>query len=264
MEGAPVILHEMEEPRLEDGNWQGWYQGVLDHGFVELVRWSPDRPPGGQVESWLEAEAMDLDVANSARVSTRSQSPRLGDADRGIINAMMRDHHGTPFEHQITTWRVRCPLFVMREWHRHRTASISEASARYTIVPELFYVPEVEDMRSQVGKAIDYTYEAMDPAKAELWRREMSRHGERSFERYNQAIKDGVAKEVARTLLPVSMYSEMRWTVNVRNLMGFLGLRNAAPAQREIRAYAEVMEEMWAKVMPVTAAAFVKHGRVKP
>lgn len=240
---------------------RGFYQEVLDHGYVELENWSHHRRPEWNAETF---QAMDLSVANGARVSFGKRVGAMSPAEVGLIRSLMKDHHGSPFEHASFTFRVRCPLFVMREWHRHRTASISEASARYTIVPDLFYVPGVEDMRMQVGKANAYTFEPMEAADAEHFRREMRGQNQMAFELYQRLLEKSVAKEVARTVLPVSMYSEMLWTVNARNLMGFLQLRNAEPAQREIRAYAEIMEAMFAIVMPTTAAAFSEYGRVKP
>lgn len=235
---------------------------VLDKGFVEI-----DNVSHSEAEDWSPwepREGLDLSVVNGARVSFLKRSHKLTDADRGVIRAMLRDHHGSPFEHGSITWRVKAPVLVMREWHRHRTASISEASARYTVVPHEFYVPAVEDMRSQVGKANAYTFEPMDGESAEYWRARMQAAGEAAFAEYQAMIDSGVAKEVARSVLPVSMYSEMLWTCNMRNLMGFLELRNAAPAQREIRFYAQAMESLWETVMPVTAAAFREFGRVKP
>lgn len=238
---------------------EGPYAALFDHGFVSLVERSPWRGED-------DLTAMDLSVANCARISFMARSGELGAPERGLIRSLMRDHHGTPFEHQTFTFWVRAPIFVFREWHRHRTASISEASARYKPVPNLFYVPDAVDMRVQVGKANAYTFEPMDPLEADRWRMLMRAQNENAFALYERMLDADppVAKEVARTVLPVSMYSEMLWTVNARNLMGFLALRNAAPAQREIRMYAEAMEAMFARVMPVTAAAFVEFGRVKP
>lgn len=241
----------------------GWRADVLDHGFVELVNCSPGHP-AASFRAGFTYIAMDISVADSARVSFAKHVVAMSPAEVGLIRALMRDHHGTPFEHQTLTFLVRCPLFVMREWHRHRTASISEASARYTEVPNLFYVPAVEDMRVQIGKANAYTFEPMDVGMAEVMRRSMHNQNAEAFDLYEHMIAKGVAKEIARSVLPVAMYSEMKWTVNARNLMGFLALRNAAPAQREIRYYAEAMEAIFAQVMPVTAAAFVEFGRVKP
>lgn len=223
---------------------------VLDHGFVELVNYSP-------------ADA-DLMVANAARVSFNAWSEEFGKAESGLVNFLMRDHHGTPFEHNLFTWRVKAPIFVFREWHRHRTASISEWSARYSQMEPEFYVPALEDVRSQVGKPGAYRFEALPEGPAESWRRIIERRCQGAFEDYEFMLANGVAKEVARVVLPVGTYSQMLWSVNARNLMGFLQLRNSSFAQLEIRRYAEAMEGIWAEVMPRTAEVFREHGRVKP
>lgn len=223
---------------------------VLDLGFVELVNYSP-------------ADA-DLMVANAARVSFNAWSDEMGEAEHGLVNFLMRDHHGTPFEHNLFTWRVKAPIFVFREWHRHRTASISEWSARYSQMKAEFYVPAAEDMRTQVGKPGAYRFEQMDTAEALVSRAAMWNQNVAAFELYTTLLQGGVAKEVARTVLPVSTYSQMIWSLNARNLMGFLQLRNSPHAQLEIRRYAEAMESIWAEVMPRTAEVFVEHGRVKP
>lgn len=234
---------------------------VLDHGYVEIDNISHSEIEGAS--PWDAREGLDLSVVNGARVSFMKRSSKLTDADRGLIRSLLRDKHSTPFEHGAISWRVRAPILVMREWHRHRTASISEASARYTPVPNLFYTPATSAMRVQIGKANAYTFEPMDVDLADSWRARMSAQNRAAFALYQDmlAADPPVAKEVARSVLPVSMYSEMLWTCNVRNLMGFLLLRNAAPAQYEIRMYAEAMESLWSEVMPVTAAAFHEFGR---
>lgn len=243
---------------------------VLDHGFVEIVNVShQDRQTTALerihgVPTNMVREAMDLAVVNAARVSFGSSSEYMESRDVGLIRRLMKDHHGTPFEHPQISWRVRAPILALREWHRHRTASISEISARYVEVVEEFYVPAPEDMRTQVGKAADYTFESMADGDTAYYRQMMRDTNENAFRVYKTMVDDGVAKEIARSVLPVATYSEMIWTCNVRNLMSFLSLRNAPNAQREIRFYAEAMEAMWAEVMPVTAAAFVEYGRVKP
>lgn len=235
---------------------------VLDHGFVEIDNISHGEREGHSLYEPLEG--LDLSVVNGARVSFGKRSDALTAADRGLIRALVRDHHGTPFEHGSISWRVRAPIFVMREWHRHRTASISEASARYTPVPSLFYTPAREAMRSQIGKSNAYTFEQMADDEAAVWRGRMYAQNAAAFKLYEDMLEGRVAKEIARSVLPVSMYSEMIWTCSVRNLMGFLQLRNAAPALYEIRVFAEAIEAAWVEAMPVTAAAFVEFGRVKP
>lgn len=244
-----------------------WRREVLDHGFVELINAShQDRQVSGLELLHGEKpnekrEAMDLAVVNAARVSMGAHSRELTDKDRRLIVRLYEDRHATPFEHPTITWRVRAPIFVFREWHRHRTASISEISGRYVELKEEFYVPAVEDMRSQVGTAMSYEYEAVPEAAARGYQAIMRKANESAFATYRWMLAEGVAKEIARTVLPVGTYSEMQWTCNVRNLMHFLTLRNAPQAQREIQTYAAQMEELWAAIMPVTARAFIDSGR---
>lgn len=229
---------------------EGLSRAVLDYGFVELLSYSPTDP--------------DLSVANAARVSLGARSAEFGLRDARLIDVLMEKHHGTPFEHQVFTWRVKLPVFVEREWVRHRTASTSEISARYAVVEGGFYTPAYDDVRVQVGSSMSYTYEPMAADAAQEVAEEMRAQNESAFALYRRMIDRGVAKEVARTVLPVAMYTEKQWTVNARNLMGFLTLRNAPQAQMEIQRYAEAMEAIWSRVMPVTAEAYVRHGRVKP
>jgi thymidylate synthase (FAD) len=221
---------------------------VLDHGFVRLD----------------EAMADDLSVVNSARVSFGRRVVEMTDADAGLIRFLMREKHGTPFEHNSFRFHVRCPIFVAREWFRHRVGSFNEFSMRYAKATDDFYVPEPEDVRTQVGKPGAYSFEAVDAERAETARDELRAVYEAAFEAYQRLVEAGVARELARAVLPVGAYTEFYWTVNARALMNFVSLRNAESAQREIRRYAEAVETLFAERMPVTAAAFVANGRVAP
>lgn len=227
-----------------------WHRDVLDHGFVELIHWGPTQ--------------LDLAFANAARVSRLARKEEMDDASVGLVRRLMEDHHGTPFEHGLFTFRVKLPIFVEREWVRHRTASTSEWSARYSQLKPEFYVPAVEDMRKQVGKSMSYTYEAMDPLEADGFRARMKFSNQSAFDAYHEMLDAGVAKEVARTVLPVSTYTEKQWSVNPRNLLGFLTLRNAPQAQLEIRRYADAIESIVDHCMPVTMDAYRQFGREKP
>lgn len=227
-----------------------WSRDVLDHGRVELVHWGPTQ--------------LDLTFANAARVSLLARKDEMDGASAGLVNALMRDHHGTPFEHGLISFRVKLPIFVEREWVRHRTASTSEWSARYAQLKPEFYVPAITDMRVQIGKAMSYTYGPMEADTALTYAEMMRAQNEAAFGLYGGMIEAGVAKEIARTVLPVSTYTEKVWSVNPRNLLGFLTLRNAPQAQLEIRRYAEAIESICDEIMPVTMEAFRRHGRVKP
>lgn len=221
---------------------------VLNEGFVEL----------------LDFMGSDLTVANSARVSFAKRSSYLSEADEKLIGFLYRNRHATPFEHVTMTWHVKCPIFVAREWMRHRAASYNEMSMRYHVPDELdFWMPSSEDWRTQVGKPGAYTFEPFSNLDiAELFAMEMKKHFEHAENLYRQMIAAGVAKEIARSVIPVAQYTEFYFTVNVRNLMNFLSLRNHPDAQKEIRLYAQAMEDIWAKKMPVTHQAFVDAGRI--
>ena len=170
----------------------------------------------------------------------------------------------TPFEHNSFRFHVRAPIFVAREWMRHRTSSFNEFSMRYAKATDDFYVPEVEDVRSQVGKPGAYSFEPVDPELAETTREELQEVYRHAYETYERLVELGVARELARCVMPVGAYTEFYWTINARALMNFVSLRAAETAQREIRRYAEAVETFFAEKMPVTHAAFVASGRVAP
>jgi thymidylate synthase (FAD) len=221
---------------------------VLDHGFVRLD----------------EAMADDLSVVNGARVSFARHKTEMDDSDAGLIRFLMRERHGTPFEHNAFRFHVRCPIFVAREWFRHRASSFNEFSMRYAKATEDFYVPEPEDVRTQVGKPGAYSFEPVSDEVAERTREELRQVYESAYATYERLVELGVARELARAVLPVGSYTEFYWTVNARSLMNFLSLRNAEAAQREIRRYAEACESFFAERMPVTHEAFVAAGRIAP
>jgi thymidylate synthase (FAD) len=221
---------------------------LFTHGFVRLD----------------DAMASDLSVVNSARVSFAKRKDELDDSDRGLIRFLMRDRHGTPFEHNAFRFHVRCPLFVAREWFRHRIGSFNEESARYHQLEGDFYVPAPEDVRSQVGKPGAYTFEQVEPEAAERVRADLTAHYEQAYRLYRELIDRGLAKELARCVLPMGTFTQFYWTVNARSLMNFLSLRAAETAQREIRAYAQALEELFAAMMPITYEAFAASGRVAP
>jgi thymidylate synthase (FAD) len=221
---------------------------VLDHGFVRLDA----------------AMADDLSVVNAARVSFARRKTAVDEADAGLIRFLMRDRHGTPFEHNAFRFHIRCPIFVAREWFRHRIGSFNEFSMRYAKAVDEFYLPEPDDVRSQVGKPGAYSFEPVDVELAERTREELQAVYEQAFRAYERLVGQGVARELARSVLPVGVYTEFFWTVNARSLMNFVSLRAADTAQREIRRYAEAVETFLAREMPITHEAFVANGRVAP
>ena len=221
---------------------------VLDHGFVRLD----------------EAMASDLSVVNAARVSFARRKEEMDDSDEGLIRFLMRERHGTPFEHNAFRFHVRCPMFVAREWFRHRIGSFNEFSMRYAKATDDFYVPEPEDVRTQVGKPGAYSFEPVSADLAEAARAELQAVYEHAYATYERLVEQGVAREVARCVLPVGAYTEFYWTVNARSLMNFVSLRASENAQREIRRYAEAVERFLEQRMPITHAAFVANDRAAP
>jgi thymidylate synthase (FAD) len=221
---------------------------VLDHGFVRLD----------------DAMASDLSVVNAARVSFGRRKEAMDESDEGLVRFLMRDRHGTPFEHNAFRFHIRAPIFVVREWMRHRVGSFNEFSMRYAKATDDFYVPEAEDVRTQVGKPGAYSFEPVEAELAEETREALEAVYEQAFATYERLVEAGVARELARSVLPVGAYTEFYWTVNARALMNFVSLRAHETAQREIRRYAEAVETFLAEKMPVTHAAFVAAGRVAP
>jgi thymidylate synthase (FAD) len=221
---------------------------VLDHGFVRLDG----------------ALADDLSVVNGARVSFARRKDEMDESDEGLIRFLMRERHGTPFEHNAFRFHVRCPIFVAREWFRHRVGSFNEFSMRYARATDDFYVPEAEDVRTQVGKPGSYSFEPVSDELAETTRERMQEVYEAAYRIYEELVEAGVAREIARAVLPVGAYTEFYWTVNARSLMNFISLRNTETAQREIRRYAEACERFLEEEMPVTYAAFIANDRTAP
>ena len=170
----------------------------------------------------------------------------------------------TPFEHNAFRFHVRAPIFIAREWFRHRVGSFNEFSMRYAKATDDFYVPEADDVRTQVGKPGSYSFEPVDAELAETTREELRAVYDAAYAAYERLVEQGVARELARAVMPVGSYTEFYWTVNARSLMNFVSLRAAETAQREIRRYADACEQFLAAEMPVTYEAFVDAGRVGP
>jgi thymidylate synthase (FAD) len=220
---------------------------VLDRGFVALDA----------------SLASDLAVVNGARVSFNQTAQEMTERDAGLIRFLMRERHGSPFEHGYFRFLVKAPLFVVREHHRHRAGhSYNEWSGRYAKMEAEFYVPDY--VRTQVGKPGSYSFEPVSDETRELARTEIEENAQRAFDAYERMLEQGVAKEVARAVLPLSTYTKYYWSCNPRSLMHFCGLRNHESAQYEIRQYAAAAESFLERLMPATHAAFVDNGRVAP
>ena len=224
----------------------------------------------------VRGSASDADVIFAARVSTageQSLEDVNGDAERstGLINYLMRERHGSPFEHNSLTFFVRAPIFVWREHMRHRIASYNEESGRYRQLEPVFYVPSRERAIQQVGKTGAYEFLPGTPEQYDLIEARMQQSCRDAYSAYIDMLDAGVAREVARMVLPVSIYSSAYVTLNARSLMNFLSLRRKAEGshfpsypQREIEMVAERYEDEWARLMPLTHRAFVNNGRVAP
>ena len=216
---------------------------VLDHGFVRLV----------------DSMGSDLSVVRAARVSYDAEW-RAGDdteGDRKLINYLWKHKHSTPFEAVTFTFEVKAPIFVLRQWHRHRTWSYNELSARYKELPEEFYVPTPDKITTQstdnkqMRTEIKHEY-GHGMSKA------MRKHNHNAFKLYKKLLADDCPRELARTVLPLATYSHMFATVNLLNLMKFLTLRTHEHAQFEIRVYADAMLELAKTVAPICLNAWCK------
>jgi len=221
---------------------------VLDHGFVRLV----------------DHMGNDLSVVRSAR-NSYDAAWRAGDnekSDERLINYLWSHRHTTPFEAVTFTFEVKAPIFVFRQWHRHRTWSYNEVSARYTELPEEFYIPSVELIGSQSkdNKQARDIIELSDNERKlfEIIRDGMFIQNTSAFSTYRTLLESGVPRELARSVLPVATYSKMFGTVNLLNLFKFIELRDHSHAQYEIQVYARAMLELIEPIFPVCVAAFKK------
>lgn len=218
----------------------------------------------------VQSMASDAAVVQAARVSTgaSNESP---ERDAGLINYLMRDRHGSPFEHNAFTFYIEAPIFVFREFQRHRIASYNEESARYKQLEPVFYAPNLDRKLIQTGKVGAYVFEAGSLRQLSTVYRSTYEANQAAYDAYEDMIDAGIAREVARGVLPVNIYSSMYVTMNARSLMNFLSLRTSRPGttfpsfpQREIEMVAEKMERIFKELMPQTYAAFEANGRVAP
>lgn len=206
----------------------------------------------------------DLAVVNSARVSYGKSSVELNDKDARLIHRLLKDKHGTPFEQATMTFYVRCPIFVAREWFRHRMGSFNEISGRYKELTCDFYTPRKFRVPAPEEVQMNYRYVDADEELNDEATKIVSDLYTDAEIAYRRLLEIGIAKEHARIVLPVGIYTEFRWTVNARALMNFLALRNHPSAMAEIRAYASAIEKIWGDSMPITYAAFIENSRVAP
>ncbi len=218
----------------------GVVHAIHEHGEVELV-------------DYLGA---DRTVARAARTSYQGDEGKNEEADRKLIRRLWVDKHTSPFEMVALTFRIRMPIFVMRQHVRHRTASLNEWSFRYTECPEMFYVPAHDDVRSQHSTNKQMSGDALTDDVADKARALIDGVNHQSYATYKKLIELGVAREQARVVLPVSAYTQIIWSIDMRNLLHYLRLRQATDAQKEIRAYADVMAAIVQKGWPMIWEAY--------
>jgi thymidylate synthase (FAD) len=223
-----------------------WEIKVHDHGLMALVDVMPRFAPMGKTA--------DFAIVQAARVSYGEGTKQVNE-DRGLIRYLARHRHTTPFE--MVEFKFHCvmPIFVARQWIRHRTANVNEYSARYSVVQDRFYKPTPEYVRKQSAANRQGGTEALDNATAEEFL-EWLEKVETEYEQYQKLIDKGLARELARIALPVSVYTEWYWKCDLHNLFHFLSLRMDAHAQTEIRDYANAMFALIEPIVPIAAEAF--------
>lgn len=216
---------------------------VLDKGFVRLVDYM-----GG-----------DQRIVQAARVSY-GEGTKSYREDRGLINYLMKNWHTSPFEQVILTFHTKMPIFVARQWVRHRTARLNEISGRYSVMRDEFYVPAPEQVKLQSeSNKQARSEEAVAPEVAQAVIEELTADQATLYQHYEEMIGKGVARELARTNLPLNLYTEWYWQIDLHNLFHFLHLRMDSHAQYEIRVYADAMAECARAVAPLAYEAFEEH-----
>ncbi len=222
---------------------------VLDKGFVRLVDYL-----GG-----------DERIVQAARVSYGAGTKSYRQ-DRGLIHYLLKNEHTSPFEQVQLTFHCKMPIFVARQWVRHRTARLNEISGRYSIMKDEFYVPSVDQMRTQSeDNKQARSDECLDANLSRTMLEEMLADQTQLYGHYEGMIEMGLAREIARANLPLSLYTEWYWQIDLHNLLHFLRLRMDPHAQYEIRVYAEAMAKCAQAVAPLAYEAFEEHvlGAVK-
>lgn len=221
---------------------------LLNHGFVRLYDTMPTDKGQG-----------DLTVSRSARVSYDAEGRP---EDKKLINYLWSNGHTTPFETVVATFEVQAPIFVLRQWHRHRTQSYNELSARYRELPDKWYVPEVEQITTQSTDNKQMRTNEQHPLAQSIQEHIDAACGD-AYADYQVLLDQGCPRELARGVLPVNMYSHMFATANLLNWFRFLGERLHPHAQYEIRVYAEAMVRLLRPLAPDAVDAFLESVSVK-
>ena len=236
-------------PALEEVLYQPF--PVLDHGFVRVIDYMGD----------------DSAIVQAARVSYGKGTKKVSE-DQGLINYLMRHRHSTPFEMCEIKFHIKLPMFVARQWIRHRTANVNEYSARYSILDREFYVPSPEHLATQASQNRQGRGDVLQGDDAKRVLDILRKDAEQSYDHYQEMLNEdsqgnvidpnrpGLARELARMNLPVNFYTQWYWKVDLHNLMHFLSLRADPHAQYEIRVYAEVMLDILKRWVPITYQAF--------
>jgi thymidylate synthase (FAD) len=233
----------LERPSVPEADrLLGLRRPVLEHGFVVLVDYMGD----------------DAAIVQAARVSYGKGTKSVRD-DRGLIRYLLRHRHTTPFEMVEFKFHARMPIYVARQWIRHRSASVNEYSARYSVVPDEFDLPGADRVRAQSTRNKQGRGEPLPPATVERFRSELGRLQKESYAVYQEALEAGVARETARLVLPLSAYTQWYWKVDLWNLFHFLSLRLDPHAQEEIRLFAAEMAALARTVVPVAYEAFEEY-----
>jgi thymidylate synthase (FAD) len=259
---SPAIARVPSESPLVDvmGGCSRHEIRVHEHGFVALIDAMPRLVPQGQTA--------DAAIVQAARVSYGQGTKKVNE-DRGLIRYLLRHRHTTPFEMIEFKFHVAMPIFVARQWIRHRTANVNEYSGRYSIVPDQFYRPTVEEVRKQsksnrqggeetfVGRGGEGAGDAEGGGyrTAEEFVRYLA-EAEALYEKYAKLTEAGVSRELARIGLPVSVYTQWYWKCDLHNILRFLSLRMDSHAQVEIRRYADAMYALLEPIVPITMEAW--------
>ena len=227
---------------------------VLDHGFIRVIDYMGD----------------DSSIVQAARVSYGKGTKKLNQ-DKNLINYLLSHRHTTPFEMNEIKFHIKLPIFVARQWIRHRTANVNEYSARYSILDNEFYIPKIDDVKPQSQQNNQGRSGEIEKDLAKHYLSLMKENGKINFSSYKHLLnvdedgkvldekRTGIARELARMVLPLSSYTQWYWKIDLHNLMHFLALRFDDHAQYEIRVYAEVMLDLMKKWVPLTYDAFVRN-----
>src|SRR2546430_985390 len=246
------IEKKLPEGELVDimGGAARWEIKVHDHGLVALVDVMPRMAPVGKTA--------DFAIVQAARVSYGAGTKQINE-DRGLIRYLARHRHTTPFEMVEFKFHHVMPIFVARQWIRHRTANVNEYSARYSVVKDRFYRPTLESLRKQSTTNRQGGTAPLDALTAEEFDRYLD-SVEAHYTNYEQMLEKGVARELARIGLPLNVYTEWYWKIDLHNLLHFLSLRMDPHAQQEIRDYANAMFALIQPIVPVAAEAFLDYN----